>query len=216
MTGAGKTPAKLGFRSRGALIHEDDKSRVLNMLREAGERAPRSRTFKIPGMRKGKTAEDKNDTIRAVTTSRDLVANTHPSLQTRSTSRLNSLPPPTAVQGLGPVSIKVENSDTAPSVAPSSTARMKDTTSSARVPTKAKIQNPAVGPPPPYALAATQERQEAPIASTSFDPDNNIAELGASDLLQNSGISELLGGPIHELANGGSSSARYIAYNPRR
>ena len=120
------------------------------------------------------------------------------------------------------MSVQVDNRDRAPSVVSLVTVRTEDTMSSARLPTKWKAQDLAlaVGPPPPHASVAIQEHmspdhENAPISSSSLHLNNNIFELDARESLQPSDTSELSGSRIHELANGGTSPTKYIAYNPR-
>ena len=69
-----RTPMDLCFRTAGNPISKHEKSAVLNTLREAAERNPRRISLKLPGLRKGKNAADKNDAIKKAIIAMQLIS----------------------------------------------------------------------------------------------------------------------------------------------
>ena len=77
-TTEGKTPLELGFRLGGVPIPEAEKHSASQILKEATERTPKKHAIKMPSLRRGKTVEDKNNVVRAATTSMAMMANKPP------------------------------------------------------------------------------------------------------------------------------------------
>lgn len=75
-TEEGLTPQSLQFRTAGSPIPEEEKDKVRLLLQEAMDRTTKqndAKSFKV-GLKKGRTVEEKNHLIRAVTSSMEMAA----------------------------------------------------------------------------------------------------------------------------------------------
>ena len=76
-TEEGKTPQTLQFRMAGSPIPQEEKDKVRLLLQEAMDRTtkqPEAKGFKV-GLKKGRMVEEKNNLIRAATSSMEIAAN---------------------------------------------------------------------------------------------------------------------------------------------
>ena len=98
-TNEGKTAQALQFCTSGATIPEEEKERVRNLLKEAVNtvRKQKQKSFKV-ALKKGSTAEEKNNLVRATTFSTNFVS--RPSLHRATTTAQVSDP---ASIGLEPI-----------------------------------------------------------------------------------------------------------------